>query len=270
MIENEGAIDFTVDDGDSIIVFNFRPDRVRQITRAFTEKNFNKFKRKELKDIYFACMTQYDKKFRLPVAFKPIIPKNTLGEILSKNNLKQLRIAETEKYAHVTYFFNGGREKPFKNEDRILVPSPKVATYDLKPEMSAFEVTDEVIRQIKSDKHDVIILNYANPDMVGHTGKLEAAIKACEIVDKCTGKVVETILSKEGIALITGDHGNAEEMLDQNGKPHTFHTTNPVPFIITKENISIKNKGRLADIAPTILKILGINKPSEMSGNALI
>ena len=269
VIKNEEDTDFTVDDGDSIIVFNFRPDRVRQITRAFTEKNFNKFKRKKLKNIYFVCMTQYDKKFRLPVAFKPIIPKNTLGEVLSKNNLKQLRIAETEKYAHVTYFFNGGREKPFKNEDRLLIPSPKIATYDLKPEMSAFNVTDEVIKQIKSDKYDVIILNYANPDMVGHTGKLEAAIKACETVDKCTGKVVDTILSKEGIALITGDHGNAEEMLDQNGKPHTFHTINPVPFIITDENINIKNKGRLADIAPTILKILGISRPSEMSGNVL-
>jgi 2,3-bisphosphoglycerate-independent phosphoglycerate mutase len=269
IIKNSHSKPF-VDDNDSIIVFNFRPDRVRQITRAFTEKNFKKFERKKLRNIYFVCMTQYDKRFRLPVVFKPILPKNTLGEVLSKNNLRQLRIAETEKYAHVTYFLNGGREKPFKNEDRILIPSPKVATYDLQPEMSAPEVTLEVIRQIKSEKYNVIILNYANPDMVGHTGDLDAAIKACETVDICIGKVVDAILDRDGLALISGDHGNAEEMVDKNGNPHTFHTTNPVPFIITDENVRIKEKGILADIAPTILKLLDIKKPADMTGNVLL
>jgi 2,3-bisphosphoglycerate-independent phosphoglycerate mutase len=260
---------------DSVIFFNFRPDRARQLTRSFISSDFDKFDRGENPpDVYFVCMTQYDKTFDTPVAFSPQIIKNTLGEVISKNNLRQLRIAETEKYAHVTFFFNGGIEKSYKGEDRLLIPSPKVATYDLKPEMSAFEVTDAIIERIRSRKYDVIILNYANPDMVGHTGHIDAAIKAVEAVDKCLGRVVDELKKTGGLALVTADHGNAEEMYDsKKGKVITAHSTNPVPFIICDPEIRLKKGNgdfKLSDIAPTILDILGITKPEEMTGMSLI
>jgi len=261
--------------GDSVIFFNFRPDRARQLTRAFIGgKEFDKFDRGEHPPkVYFACMTQYDKKFNVPVAFPPAKIINTLGEVLSKNKLRQLRIAETEKYAHVTFFLNGGIEKPYPGEDRILIPSPKVSTYDLKPEMSAFEVTDTVVSKIKSKKYNVIILNYANPDMVGHTGYIEAAIKAVEVVDKCVGRVVEELNKNDGLAIIAADHGNVEEMLDSEGKTVTAHSTSPVPFIVCDLKIKLKSDDgsfKLSDIAPTILEILKIKKPEEMTGNSLL
>lgn len=256
-------------DNDVVIFFNFRPDRARELTRAFVDNNFNAFPHKSLK-IHFVALTRYYKELNADVAFEEEEIKNTFGEVISKNGLKQLRIAETEKYAHVTYFFNGGREKPFKGEDRCLIPSPKVATYDLRPEMSAYAVTEELIKRIKSKKYDVIILNYANPDMVGHTGVWNAAIKAVETVDECLGKVIDALMEENGIALITADHGNAEEMFDENGNPKTSHTTNPVPFIIVGKNgIKLRN-GILADIAPTMLDLLEIEKPKEMTGKSLI
>ena len=261
--------------GDSIIFFNFRPDRARQITRAFISKSFDKFDRGKIPPkVQFVCMTQYDKEFNTPVAFAPVEIKNTLGEVISNNSLKQLRIAETEKYAHVTFFFNGGIEKPFEGEDRILIPSPKVATYDLKPEMSAFEVTDTVIDKIRLNKYDVIILNYANPDMVGHTGHIDAAIKAVETVDRCVGRVVEELNKNGGVALITADHGNAEEMINCiSRKVITAHSTSPVPFVACRTEIKLKdenNNFKLSDIAPTILDFLKIEKPEEMTGESLI
>jgi 2,3-bisphosphoglycerate-independent phosphoglycerate mutase len=264
-----------VKSGDSVIFFNFRPDRARQLTRSFISSDFDKFDRgKNPPKAYFVCMTQYDKTFNTPIAFSPQKIKNTLGEVLSKNNLKQLRIAETEKYAHVTFFFNGGIEKSYKGEDRVLIPSPKVATYDLKPEMSAFEVTDAILKNIRLKKFDVIILNYANPDMVGHTGHIDAAIKAVEAVDKCLGRVVDELKKAGGLALITADHGNAEEMYDSiKKKVITAHSTNPVPFIICDPEIKLKSNGsdfKLSDIAPTILDILGVKKPKEMTGKSLI
>jgi len=256
-------------DNDVVIFFNFRPDRARELTKAFVDNNFNAFSHKSLK-IHFVALTRYYKELNADVAFEEEEIKNTFGEVISKNGLKQLRIAETEKYAHVTYFFNGGREKPFKGEDRCLIPSPKVATYDLRPEMSAYAVTEELIKRIKSKKYDVIILNYANPDMVGHTGVWNAAIKAVETVDECLGKVIDALMEENGIALITADHGNAEEMFDENANPKTSHTTNPVPFIIVGKNgIKLRN-GILADIAPTMLDLLEIEKPKEMTGKSLI
>jgi 2,3-bisphosphoglycerate-independent phosphoglycerate mutase len=275
LVECRSEEEAKVKSGDSVIFFNFRPDRARQLTRAFISRNFDKFNRgKNPPQVYFVCMTQYDKTFNTPIAFSPQKIKNTLGEVLSKNNLKQLRIAETEKYAHVTFFFNGGIEKSYKGEDRVLVPSPKVATYDLKPEMSAFEVTDAIIKRIRSMKYDVIILNYANPDMVGHTGHIDAAVKAIEAVDKCLGRVVDELNKIGGLALITADHGNAEEMYDTNKKKViTAHSTNPVPFIISDPEIKLKSDYsdlKLSDIAPTILDILGMMKPKEMTGKSLI
>lgn len=260
---------------DSVIFFNFRPDRARQLTRAFIYDDFKEFdKGPNPPEVYFVCMTQYDRSFNALIAFPPQDIKNTLGEVISKNNLKQLRIAETEKYAHVTFFFNGGIEKPFRGEDRILIPSPKIATYDLKPEMSAFEVTNTVISKIKSEIYDVIILNFANPDMVGHTGHLDAAIKAVESVDKCVGRVVEELIMNNGLALITADHGNAEKMLDPESKRIiTAHSTSPVPFIICDTNIRLRDKNKnfkLSDIAPTILDLLKIVKPAEMTGVSLL
>ena len=262
--------------GDSVIFFNFRPDRARQLTRAFISgEEFDKFDRGDNPPVvHFTCMTQYDKEFNVPVAFPPVKIVNTLGEVLSKNDLLQLRIAETEKYAHVTFFFNGGIEKPYRGEDRILIPSPKVATYDLKPEMSAFEVTDTVIEKIRLKKYDVIILNYANPDMVGHTGNIHAAIKAIEVVDKCVGRVVGELNRNDGLAIITADHGNAEKMLsDDELKPITAHTTSPVPFILCDSKMKLKKDSeefKLSDIAPTILDILNIKKPVEMTGQSLL
>ncbi|MCX9011646.1 MAG: 2,3-bisphosphoglycerate-independent phosphoglycerate mutase [Candidatus Methanoperedens sp.] len=258
-----------VSDNDSIIFFNFRSDRAREITRAFIDESFSGFKRKLHPRTYFVCLTQYDETFNVPVAFLPEHLKNILAEVLSKHKLKQLRIAETEKYAHVTFFFNGGVELPVTGEDRVLVPSPKVATYDLQPEMSAFLVTDEVVKAILSGKYDAIILNYANLDMVGHTGVFEAAVKAVEAVDQCTGRVYKAIETAGGLLIITADHGNAEKMIDETGGIHTAHTSNPVPFLICEKGIRLRD-GILADIAPTLLEILGLDKPAEMSGRSLI
>lgn len=262
--------DNRIKDGDVVIFFNFRPDRARQLTQAFIDENFDIFPRPPLK-IHFVSMTRYDEKFDNDVAFEKENLTNTFGEVISEKGLKQLRIAETEKYAHVTYFFNGGKEEPFKGEDRCLIPSPKIPTYDLKPEMSAYEVTEEVIERIESQKYDVIILNYANPDMVGHTGSWEATIKAIETVDECVGKVVEKILEYDGTTIVTSDHGNAEEMFGDNDAK-TSHTENPVPFILIGRRMDeIKlRKGILGDIAPTMLEILGIEKPMEMKGESLI
>ncbi len=261
----------TIGEHDSVIFFNFRPDRARQITRALVDENFNEFETKKL-NLFFVCFTQYDETMpNVHIAFKPTRLQNTFGEYISKKGLKQLRIAETEKYAHVTFFFNGGEEKVFEGEDRILVPSPKVATYDLKPEMSAYEVTEKLINAIKEDKYDSIILNYANPDMVGHTGSLEAAIKAIEAIDECVGKVIEVCKEKGAVVLITADHGNAEQMIDyKTGEPHTAHTTNPVPLILVGMNDVKLKSGKLADLAPTMLDIMGLEKPEEMTGESLI
>ena len=261
----------TIEKNDSVIFFNFRPDRARELTRALVDPNFNEFETQNL-DLYYVCCTEYDKTIpNVHVAFKPEILKNTFGEYISKHGLTQLRIAETEKYAHVTFFFNGGEEKQYPGEDRILIPSPKVETYDMKPEMSAIEVTDKVVEAIKSEKYNCIILNYANPDMVGHTGNIEAATKAVETIDKCVGRVVEAIEEKHGVLLITADHGNAEQMIDyKTGEPQTAHTTNPVPFILVGKNGVKLNEGRLADLAPTMLDIMGLEKPEEMTGHTLI
>lgn len=263
----------TVENGDAVIFFNFRPDRAREITRVFTEDIFDGFERKEKLDIKYVCFTQYDATFKnVSVAFKPQDLVNTLGEILAKNNLSQLRIAETEKYAHVTFFFNGGVETPNDNEDRILVQSPKVATYDLQPEMGANEVTEKAIEAIKSGKYDVMILNYANCDMVGHTGNMEAAIKAVKTVDECVGRLVNEILAIGGTALITADHGNADKMLDEEGGVFTAHTTNPVPLMLVGEKYKDTKleSGKLADIAPTLLTIMGLEVPADMTGTSLV
>lgn len=261
----------TIENNDSVIFFNFRPDRAREITRTLVDKNFKDFATKNL-DLYFVCMTQYDESMpNVNIAFKPTALINTYGEIISKNGMKQLRIAETEKYAHVTFFFNGGEEKQYEGEDRVLVPSPKVETYDMKPEMSAYEVTEKVIDCIKSKKYDTIILNYANPDMVGHTGNLEAAIKAVETIDDCVGKVVEAVKEVNGVVLITADHGNSEQMVDyKTGEPYTAHTTNPVPLILVGMEKAKLKPGKLSDLAPTMLEIIGIPKPSEMTGESLL
>ena len=258
---------------DSIIFYNFRPDRARQITRAFTDDNFDSFEREKL-NVKFVCMTQYDKTIEnVDVAYMPERIENTFGEYISKKGLSQLRIAETEKYAHVTFFFNGGVEVPYENEDRILIPSPHVATYDLKPDMSAFELKDEVITQIDKNKYDVIVLNFANPDMVGHTGDFAATVQAIETVDKCLGEIVNIIIKAGGVAVITADHGNAEAMVDElTSSPITSHTTNRVPFIIVDNNkkYDLREDGILADIAPTLLEIMKIEIPSEMTGKSLI
>ena len=264
----------TIGKNDSVIFFNFRPDRAREITRALVDSEFNEFKTKKDLNLYFVCFTNYDETMpNVHIAFQKEQLKNTFGEYISKKGYTQLRIAETEKYAHVTFFFNGGEEKLFEGEDRILVPSPKVETYDQKPEMSAYEVTEKVLDAIKQDKYDCIILNYANTDMVGHTGSLEAAIKAVEAVDECVGKVVKLVEEKQGNLLITADHGNAEQMIDyKTGEPHTAHTTNPVPLILVTSDPKLKLKagGKLADLAPTMLDLMNLEKPEEMTGNSLL
>jgi len=262
----------TIGKHDSVIFYNYRPDRAREITRALVDKEFNEFEVEKDLDLYYVCMTSYDETMpNVHIAFKKEELKNTFGEYISNKGLTQLRIAETEKYAHVTFFFNGGEEKQYKGEDRILVPSPKVETYDLKPEMSACEVTDKVVEAINSEKYDCIILNYANPDMVGHTGNLEAAIKAIETIDKCVGRVVEAVQKQEGVLLITADHGNAEQMIDyKTGEPHTAHTTNPVPLILVGMEEAKLKEGKLADIAPTMLDIMHLEKPEEMTGESLL
>ncbi len=261
----------TVQNNDSIIFFNFRADRARQITWAFVKDDFNGFVREKRPKVYFVCMTQYDETLDVLVALPPVKLENVLGEVLSKHGLLQLRIAETEKYAHVTYFLNGGEEKRYEGEDRCLIPSPKVATYDLKPEMSAYEITDEVLKRIQSGKYDVIVQNFANMDMVGHTGIFEAAVKAVEAVDKCVGRIIETLKEKGGVALITADHGNAEEMIDlKTGEPHTAHTSYPVKCIyFGNDGIKALRNGKLCDVAPTLLELLGIPKPQEMTGISL-
>lgn len=261
----------TIDDGDSVIFFNFRPDRARQITRALVDPEFNEFETKKM-NLNFVCMTEYDATMpNVKVAFKPEKLTNTFGEYISKLGMKQLRIAETEKYAHVTFFFNGGEEKQYEGEDRILIPSPKVETYDMKPEMSAYEVTEKVVEAINSEKYDSIILNFANPDMVGHTGNQEAAEKAIEAVDECVGKIVDALSKHNGKALITADHGNSEQMIDyKTGEPFTSHTTNPVPLILYgMDDVKLKN-GKLADLAPTMLDMMGLEKPAEMTGESLL
>jgi 2,3-bisphosphoglycerate-independent phosphoglycerate mutase len=258
-------------DDDVVIFFNFRPDRAREMTRVFVDQNFAEFFRSPTR-VHFICMMQYDASLDVPVAFPPQDLSDTLGEVVSRSGLKQLRTAETEKYAHVTYFFNGGKETPNPGEDRALVPSPKVATYDLKPEMSALEVTDGVLARIREGIYDLVVMNYANPDMVGHTGIFDAAVKAIEVVDECVGRVVDEVLNQGGAVLLTADHGNAEKMMDQGtGQPHTAHTTNPVPFTLaSNERHQVRDGGILADVAPTILDLLGIEKPQAMTGKSLV
>ncbi|WP_312651022.1 2,3-bisphosphoglycerate-independent phosphoglycerate mutase [Aminipila sp.] len=273
IIHGEHSNPAIVNDNDSIIMFNFRPDRAREITRAFVSEDFDGFERKKvIRNLCYVCMTQYDAEMpNVLVAFSPQSLKNTLGQYLAQQNLTQLRIAETEKYAHVTFFFNGGIEAPNKDEDRILIPSPSVATYDLQPEMSAYLITEKVLEQIGKDKYDVIILNFANADMVGHTGVFEAAVKAIEALDRCVSQIVDAILAKEGQILLTADHGNADCMLNEKGEVVTAHSLNDVPLVhISKEPVKLKDGGILADIAPTMLDLMGIAIPDEMTGQSLI
>ncbi|EUJ25863.1 phosphoglyceromutase [Listeria floridensis FSL S10-1187] len=272
IVSKNGEATATVKDNDAVIFFNFRPDRAIQLSNAFTDKTWEHFERgeKHPKNVKFVTMTLYNPSVDAEVAFEPIEMKNVIGEVLSNEGLSQLRIAETEKYPHVTFFMNGGRNEEFPGENRILINSPKVETYDLKPEMSAYEVTDALVEDIKNDKHDAIILNFANPDMVGHSGMLEPTIKAIEAVDENLGRVVDLILEKGGSAVIFADHGNSETMTTPEGKPHTAHTTVPVPVIVTKKGVTLREGGRLADVAPTMLDLLGVKKPAEMTGESLI
>ena len=276
VIQEDGKPVATVEAGDSMIFFNFRPDRTREITRAFIDANFSDFERLGgYKPVTFVGMTRYDDTFtNIETAFKPVTLTNTMGEYLAANGKTQLRIAETEKYAHVTFFFNGGVEAPNPGEDREQIPSPKVTTYDLKPEMSAYEVTDKAVELIGSGKYDVMILNFANCDMVGHTGVLEAAEKAVKTVDACVDRVVKAVLATGGQVLITADHGNADMMIDPTtGEPFTAHTTNKVPFILvdpSRKDAKLREGGRLADLAPTMLELMGLPKPAEMTGESLI
>ena len=275
VVKKDGQPVATIKDGDSIIFFNFRPDRAREITHVFCDDEFDKFDRGERVKTTYICFTDYDPLIKnKDVAFKKVEINNTFGEWIAANGMKQVRIAETEKYAHVTFFFNGGVEKPNENEERILVNSPKdVPTYDLKPQMSAPEVCDKLCEAIRSKKYDVIIINFANPDMVGHTGVKEAAIKACETVDTCVGKAVEAIKEVDGVMFICADHGNAEQMWDESiNEPYTAHTTNPVPFILVNYDpeYTLKENGRLCDIVPTLIECMGMEKPAEMTGESLL
>ena len=273
MLPTVVAKDAKIAENDSVIFFNFRPDRARQITRSFVDPDFKGFERRNgYFPVHFVCMAQYDATMpNVSVAFPPEELTQTLGEVLSKAGKTQLRIAETQKYAHVTFFFNGGEEKQFDGEERILIKSPDVETFDLKPEMSAYEVTDAVLKEIAADKFDAIILNYANCDMVGHTGIFDAAVKAVEAVDDCVGRVTEAILAKGGKVIITADHGNADKMMEDDGSPFTAHTTNPVPAIIVGSDCKkVRAGGMLADLAPTMLQLMGIPQPKEMSGKTLI
>ncbi|MDR1805194.1 MAG: 2,3-bisphosphoglycerate-independent phosphoglycerate mutase [Clostridium sp.] len=268
VIDTEG----TIKPNDSVIFFNFRPDRAREITRTLVDPDFSGFERRGgFFPLYYVCMTQYDATMpNVRVAFAPQSLANTLGEYLSALGKTQLRIAETEKYAHVTFFFNGGVEKVYEGEDRVLIPSPKVPTYDLQPEMSAYLVTDAVVERILSGEYDVVILNFANCDMVGHTGVFEAAVAAVEAVDECVGRVEKAVLQMGGVFLLTADHGNADRMLDVDGSPFTAHTTNPVPFLVSGAELELRDGGRLCDIAPTMLQLMGLPQPEEMSGISLI
>ena len=276
VITENGEPVAAVQPNDSIIFFNFRPDRARQLTRAFIDREFDAFKRRNgYFPVHYVCMSRYSADFadRVSVAFPPSSLDNTMGEYLAKLGKTQLRIAETEKYAHVTFFFNGGVERVFEGEDRILIPSPDVATYDLKPEMSAYEVCEKAIECVDSHKYDFMVLNFANPDMVGHTGVLNAAVKAVEAVDDCVGRLVSAILKNGGSCLITADHGNCEQMFDENGEPFTPHTTNPVPLICVSDDPAfrkLRDDGRLCDLAPTLLTMMGLPIPDAMSGKCLI
>ena len=273
VITENGKPVATIDANDSIIFYNFRTDRAREITWALMNEDFDDFKRKKgYFPLYYVCMTQYDENLKnVHVAFKPEVLVNKLGEYLSKKGYRQLRIAETEKYAHVTFFFNGGVEHISEGEDRILVPSPKVATYDMQPEMSAYEVTAKAVEAIDKKIYDVVILNFANPDMVGHTGNFEAAKKAVEVTDECVGKVVDAVLKQDGYVLITSDHGNADVMFDyEKNEPVTSHTTNDTPFILIGTDAKKVREGALCDLAPTMLQLLGEEIPPEMTGRSLI
>lgn len=276
VITENGAPVAKVEANDSVIFFNFRPDRAREITRAYLFDDFTGFERRNgCFPLTYVSMTQYDKTFedKLAVAFKPETLTNTLGEYVSAHGLTQLRIAETEKYAHVTFFFNGGVEAPNPGEDRALISSPKVATYDLKPEMSAYEVTEEAVKRINSGKYDMMILNFANPDMVGHTGVMEAAVKAVHTVDECAARVIDAILANGGRAILTADHGNCELMAEEDGTPFTAHTTSPVPFILIDpayKGATLREGGKLSDVAPTMLKLMGLQQPSEMTGKSFV
>ena len=273
MVRGDGTPVGTVQGGDSVIFFNFRADRARQITSALAVPGFDDFPTSNRPHTRFVCFTVYDKTYPLPVAFPPELPRNILAGVFAAHEIDNFRLAETEKYAHVTYFFNGGTEREFPHEKRLLVPSPKVATYDLVPEMSAFKITDKLLRAIEEGETDVFIVNFANADMVGHTGKLDKAIEACQYVDTCLGWITKAVASAKGTTLITADHGNAELMIDpKTGEPHTAHTTNPVPFhLIDEDSIGAKlrGEGALEDVAPTMLGILGIEKPVEMTGRDL-
>jgi 2,3-bisphosphoglycerate-independent phosphoglycerate mutase len=273
IVGDDGRPRGLIEDGDTVLFFNFRADRARQITRAFTEpSSFEGFERGRRPKVYFVCMTQYDATFGLPDAFSPESRRNILAEAASNLGKTSLRIAETEKYAHVTYFFNGGVEKEYPGEKRILIPSPKVATYDLQPEMSAFAVCDALIKEIHAGAHDYIVCNFANPDMVGHSGVLEAAIKAVETVDTCVGRIVAELDLERHAAIVTSDHGNSEMMIDyENGGPHTAHTTNPVPCILVDPHYrgELITGGALRDIAPTMCNYMGIPTPGEMTGKDL-
>ncbi|MGX0673359.1 2,3-bisphosphoglycerate-independent phosphoglycerate mutase [Staphylococcus hominis] len=263
--QNEG-----VQDGDAVIFFNFRPDRAAQLSEIFTNKAFDGFKVERVNDLFYATFTKYNDNVDAEVVFEKVDLTNTIGEVAQNNNLKQLRIAETEKYPHVTYFMSGGRNEEFEGERRRLIDSPKVATYDLKPEMSAYEVKDTLLEELDKGDLDLIILNFANPDMVGHSGMLEPTIKAIEAVDECLGEVVDKILDMNGYAIITADHGNSDQVLTDDDQPMTTHTTNPVPVIVTKEDVTLRETGRLGDLAPTLLDLLNVEQPSDMTGESLI
>ena len=271
VIVDDGGPVGCIHDGDGVIFFNFRPDRARQITRCFTRSAPAGIAEPPV-DVHYVCMTQYDATIGAPMAFPPEVVNDPVGEVVAQAGLRQLRIAETEKYAHVTYFFNGGREEPFAHEDRALIPSPKVATYDLKPEMSAVGITDELLNRLANDPYDLVVLNFANPDMVGHTGVLDATIRGLEVVDECVGRIVSRVRELGGLTLITADHGNAEQMIDADGGPLTAHTTNPVHFILVddaRRNAGLRD-GIFADVAPTMLGLLGLDVPTLMTGKNLL
>ncbi|GKV69933.1 2,3-bisphosphoglycerate-independent phosphoglycerate mutase [Sporosarcina sp. NCCP-2716] len=269
IVQKEGEPAVKVSEGDAVVFFNFRPDRAIQLSRAFTQNGFDGFHVTPFTDLKFVTFTEYSDEVASEVVYPSQNLKNTIGEVLSANHIRQLRIAETEKYPHVTFFMSGGREEEFDGEKRILIASPKVATYDLKPEMSAYEVTDALIDEIENDRIDAFILNLANPDMVGHSGMLEPTVKAVETTDACVGRIIRLLEEKGGAAIITADHGNADEVITPEGNPMTAHTTNPVPVIVTKKGITLREGGILADLAPTMLRLLGIEQPEEMTGSSL-
>lgn len=269
VIEEHGKPVATIEDGDAVVFFNFRPDRAIQLSRAFTDATFDEFETKKFENLKFVTFTHYSDEVVSDVVYNTENLEDTLGEVISSHGLRQLRIAETEKYPHVTFFMSGGREEQFEGEGRMLIASPKVATYDLQPEMSAYELTDKLVDSIATDNFDAIILNFANPDMVGHSGMLEPTIKAIETVDECLGRIVDALQAKGGTAIVTADHGNADEVMTTEGAPMTAHTTNPVPVIITEENLDLRTNGILADLAPTMLKLLELKQPEKMTGKPL-